>query len=113
LTLIQRMSEADFDLVRDTDKILEILHESMKEGQAVGINCPSIGPGIYVTAVDKILNYNDFFDQCEVVIVLKGYDVTGYFFEKNVVRLYEIRSVWPLKSKFRNPFFDDYRHKVR
>ncbi len=107
------MIDSDFEFIRDSDKILEILNDSLRYGQAVGINSPTLGTGLYITAVDKILNYNDFFDQREVVVVLKGYDITGYFFEKNVVRLHEIKSVWRLNSKFRNPFLDECRREAR
>lgn len=100
------MQEVEFDFVKDSARMLEILRTSMLTGSAVGIQCPALGTGIYITAVDKILNHSDFFDQCEIVIVLKAYDITGHFFEKNVVKFYEIKSVWPLKSEFRNPFLD-------
>ena len=102
---IQRvMTEVKFDFVRETAEILEILTNSMIHGNAVGINCPALGTGIYITLVERILNNNDFFDQCEITIVLKGYDITGYFFEKNIIKLHEIKSVWPLRSPFQNPF---------
>lgn len=107
------MIDSDFEFVHGSDAILEVLTTSLEQGQAVGINSPALGTGLYITAVEKILNYNDFFDQREVVVVLKGYDITGYFFEKNVVRLHEIKSVWPLTSKFRNPFLSDASRKVR
>ena len=107
------IQEPVFDFVRDTGEMLEILNNSMENGFAVGINSPVLGTGIHVTGVDKILNYNDFFDQCEIVIVLKPYDITGHFFEKNVIHLYEIKSVWPLRSEFKNPFLNDHILKVR
>jgi hypothetical protein len=100
------MNELKFDFVRDTKEILEILTNSMLHGNAVGINCPAMGTGIFITAVDNILNDNDFFDQCEIIIIFKRYDITGYFFERNVIKLYEIKSVWPLKSPFVNPFLE-------
>jgi len=107
------IQESVFDFVKDTGEMLEILSNSMKNGYAVGINSPVLGTGIHITAVDKILNYNDFFDQCEVVIVLKPYDITGHFFEKNVVHLHEIKSVWPLRSEFKNPFLNETILKIR
>ena len=106
------MQEVEFDFVKDNAGMLDILNNSMVNGSAVGIQCPALGTGIYITAVDRMLNYTDFFDQCEVVVVLKGYDITGYFFERNVVKLHEIKSVWPLKSEFRNPFLNSYKKKI-
>lgn len=98
------MNDINFDFITDSKHILEALTYSMLNGNAVGINSPALGTGIHITAVEKILNNNDFFDQCEIIIVLKGYDVTGHFFERNVIKLYEIKSVWPLRSAFVNPF---------
>jgi hypothetical protein len=98
------MTDVSFDFVKDATRILEVLKNSMQNGNAVGINCPSLGTGIYITVVEKILNDNDFFDRSEIMIVLRGYDITGYFFEKNIIKLHEIKSVWPLKSPFKNPF---------
>ena len=86
--------------------MLEVLRTSMENGTAVGINAPVLGSGIYITAVEKILNNNDIFDQSEIVIVLKAYDITGYFFARNVIKLNEIKSVWPLRSPFKNPFYN-------
>jgi hypothetical protein len=107
------MNEVRFDFIKETKAILEVLINSMENGNAVGISCPALGTGIYITAVEKILNNNDFFDQCEITVVLKGYDITGHFFEKNMIKLYEIKSVWPLKSPFKNPFLTSNREMFK
>ena len=100
-----KVAEVQFDFVKGTKAMLEILISSMLHGNAVGISSPALGTGIYITAVEKILNNNDIFDQSEIIIVLKGYDITGFFFERNTIKLNEIKSVWPLKSPFKNPFY--------
>lgn len=97
--------DVKFDFLRAPNAMLGALVASKEKGTAIGINAPVLGTGIYITAVEKILNNNDIFDQSEIVIVLKAYDITGYFFERNVIKLNEIKSVWPLKSPFKNPFY--------
>ena len=100
-----KVNDVKFEFVKGSKPMLDILVNSMAHGNAVGISSPALGTGIYITAVEKILNNNDIFDQSEIVIVLKGYDITGYFFERNAIKLSEIKSVWPLKSPFKNPFY--------
>jgi hypothetical protein len=100
-----KVNDIKFDFVKGSKPMLDILLNSMAHGNAVGISSPALGTGIYITAVEKILNNNDIFDQSEIVIVLKGYDITGHFFERNAIKLSEIKSVWPLKSPFKNPFY--------
>jgi hypothetical protein len=95
-----------FDFVKGPGAMLSALLASKESGTAIGISAPVLGSGIFITAVEKILNNNDIFDQSEIVIVLKAYDITGYFFARNVIKLNEIKSVWPLKSPFKNPFYN-------
>lgn len=101
-----KTTDVKFDFVKTPGAMLNALVASKENGTAVGINAPALGTGTFITAVEKILNNNDIFDQSEIVIVLKAYDVTGYFFERNVIKLNEIKSVWPLKSPFKNPFYN-------
>lgn len=91
------------DIVTDPENmLLELL--SSKEGQTViGINAPVIGQGTYLTCVDDII----IGDEEDIQIVLKGFDVTGYFLEKNLLTIGEIRSVIPFKSAFENPFLKE------
>ena len=97
--------DVKFDFVRAPGAVLAALVASKENGTAIGINAPVLGSGIFITSVEKILNNNDIFDQSEIVIVLKAYDITGHFFERNMIKLNDIKSVWPLKSPFKNPFF--------
>lgn len=99
------MTEVRADFVKSIPEMLEALEQSARNGTTVGICSPALGTGIYITAVDKILYNSDFFDKSEITIVLKNYDVTGYFFSRNVLKLYEVRAVWPLLSPFENPFY--------
>lgn len=91
------------ELVSDPGEVLNILSESKAYGTAVGISAPNLGSGIYVTAVDDILMDED------ITIVLKNYDITGYILEKNKLKLGEIKSVFPFKSAFENPYMRNIR----
>lgn len=92
------MGKLSMELVSDPDDMLHILTDSKTNGTAVGIKAPNLGNGIYVTAVDDIV-----IDQ-EITIVLKNYDITGYMLETNKLKLGEIKSVFPFKSAFENPY---------
>ena len=48
----------------------------------------------------------------EATVVLKGYDMTGYFFDKSVLKLEEIDSVIPFTALFGNPFLRDLQREV-
>ena len=92
------MENINMELVSDPGEMLNILADSKDTGKAVGINAPSLGQDIYVTAVEDIIIGKD------VTIVLKNYDITGYILETNKLKLNEIKSVCPFKSAFENPY---------
>ena len=92
------MRKLSNDLVSDPGDMLSILCESKARGTAVGIAAPTLGSGIYITAVEDIV-----VDE-EITIVLKNYDITGYMFETNKLKFGQIQSVFPFKSPFENPY---------
>lgn len=98
------MHKLNTELVADPGEMLNILAESKASGTAVGINAPTLGSEIYVTAVDDIV-----IDQ-DITIVLKNYDITGYMLETNKLKLGEIKSVCPFKSPFENPYMKTLRY---
>jgi hypothetical protein len=98
------MDKLNMELVSDPGEILNILTESKSRGIAVGISAPMIlGDEIYVTAVEDIIIGDD------ITIVLKNYDITGYMLEKNKLKLGEIKSVFPFKSAFENPYMRTFK----
>lgn len=92
------MANVSMELVSDPGDMLNILSESKAHGTTVGIKAPKLGSGIYVTAVDDIII------DTEITIVLKSYDITGYMLERHKLKLSDIRSVFPFKSPFQNPY---------
>lgn len=83
-----------------TNEILQILIRSKENGNVIGISSPSLGAGIFLTAVDKVI-----FDY-EVVVQLKSIDVNGGALEKNTLKLTDISTVCAFKSRFVNLYHE-------
>jgi hypothetical protein len=84
----------ELEFTTASEEILRILIHSKEYGNVVGISSPSLGAGIFITAVDKIiLDY-------ETVVVLKPFDVNGCNLEKNMLRLTEITCACAFKSQY-------------
>lgn len=92
------MEHIHTDLVSDPGEMLTILNESKQSGTAVGINAPSLGNEIYITAVEDIVIGKD------ITVILKNYDITGYILGTNKLKIGDIKSVYPFKSTFENPY---------
>lgn len=92
------------EFVSDPGDMLHCLVQSKEHGTAVGVLSPLLGNGIVVTAVEDIIVDED------ITIVLKNYDKTGYMLETNKLKLEEIKSVWPFKSPFENPWLRELSH---
>jgi hypothetical protein len=95
------MHNLDFIFISDTEQILKCLNESHANSTVVAISAPILGSGVFLTSVENVVPEND------PLIVLKGYDVTGYILERNRIRLSDIRSVCPFKSEFKNPYLKE------
>jgi hypothetical protein len=84
-------------IISEPGQILEELAASRKNGNAIGIWADSLGPGLYMCAVENI-------DEDEVehdtVIVLKDRDANGAPLRARVLFLQEIEKVFPLKTMY-------------
>lgn len=86
------------------DEIFKCLVESKVSGKMIGIRSPELGKDTYLTAVmDIVLSDED------PLIVIKGYDLSGYFPNKNSLKLKDITSIIPFTSIFENPFLKEMR----
>jgi hypothetical protein len=95
----------ELEFVTASEDILRILIHSKEYGNVIGVSSPSLGAGIFITAVEKVvLDY-------EVVIQLKPSDVNGNKLEKNIIRLTEITSACAFKSRYER-VYHDYAHDV-
>ena len=88
----KRIPELQF--LTGAPEILSILTHSKKFGNVIGICSPVLGPGIFITTVDNVV------EDYETIVYLKPYDVNGYKLEKNALKLTEIVSVCAFKSHY-------------
>jgi hypothetical protein len=89
----------DKELVSKPAWIIQELMNSKQYGNAIGISSPVLGAGMFVTAVDDIE-----FEGLKPIIVLKNFDISGYFFSRNKISVDDIIAVCPFTSKFITPF---------
>jgi hypothetical protein len=95
----------ELEFVTSSEEILRILIHSKEYGNVVGISSPSLGAGIFITAVDKvILDY-------EVVIQLKPVDVNGEHLERTTLKLTDITCACSFKSRFEKLFHQQAHHE--
>lgn len=94
----------ELEFVTASEDVLRILIHSKEYGNVVGLSSPSLGAGIFITAVEKvILDY-------EVVVQLKAFDVNGNALEKRILKLTEISSACAFRSRF-DKVFHDHTHE--
>lgn len=84
----------ELEFMTASDDILQILLHSKEHGNVVGISSPFLGSGIFITAVDQVI------EDYETVIQLKSVDVNGGMLEKSTLRLSEITSACSFRSRF-------------
>ncbi|MBT1697428.1 hypothetical protein KK083_11110 [Fulvivirgaceae bacterium PWU4] len=101
------MDKIVVEIVTSADEILKSLMESHDSGTMIGITSPELGPDTYITAVRDIL-----IDDDDPIIVIRGYDRSGYFFSKDTLSLKSITSVIPFNSIFDNPFLREVKKEL-
>jgi hypothetical protein len=97
------MQSIEMEFISESDQILHVLEQSKVNGTVVGISASILGSGVFLTGVDNIIKTDS-----DYLIVLKGYDVTGYILERNKIFLSDIRSICPFQSKFKNPYLREF-----
>jgi hypothetical protein len=85
-------------LIRVKKSVREHLIECQRTGKVIGIYCPAIGTGMFLTGVDDIYNNGK-----EELVALKPYDMNGILLQRHHVALSEIRSICPFESYYTNP----------
>jgi hypothetical protein len=102
------MDQITLNILRSQNDILKALFQSKVSKSIIGIKSEVLGPGTYMTSVVEILvDEND-----DATVVLKGYDMTGYFLNKSTLKLEEIESVIPFTAVFENPFLRDFQREI-
>lgn len=77
--------------------ILEQLHNSRENGNAIGIWASSLGPGLHMCGVENILDDEIEHDK---VVILKDNDLNGVPLQAHVLFMQEIEKVYPMKASF-------------
>jgi hypothetical protein len=87
-------------IITEPKNILDELIASRKNGNVIGIWAPSLGTGLYMCAVENILDDEEEHDK---VIILKENDLNGVPLQVHVIFLQEIEKVFPLKTLYSEP----------
>lgn len=87
-------------IIVEPRNILDELVNSRENGNVIGIWAPSLGTGLYMCAVESILDDEIEHDK---VIVLKEKDLNGVPLQAHVLFLQEIEKVFPFKTLYSDP----------
>lgn len=87
-------------IISDPKSILHELNGSRENGNVIGIWSSSLGTGLYMCAVDNILDDEIEHDK---VIILKEKDLNGVPLPVHVLFLQDIDKVFPLKTLYSDP----------
>jgi hypothetical protein len=102
------MDQVTLNILSDKEDILKALLQSKRSNSIIGIKAQPLGPGTYMTSVLELL----ITENNDTTVVLRGYDMTGYFLDKSTLKLEEIESVIPFTALFENPFMRDVRRET-
>lgn len=101
-SLIMRIN-AENDFTRKPEEILKALLDSKDKGTMIALAVPSIGAGVFITAVDDL-----FLNDAESFVQLKSFDGTGRIIEKTKIPLKEILGACTLHSQWVNPYLKEF-----
>ena len=82
-------------IITEPRSILHELINSRENGNVIGIWSPSLGTGLYMCAVENILDDDVEHDK---VVILKEKDLNGIPLPVHVLFLQDIEKVFPLKT---------------
>ena len=91
--------QGEYNFTREQGEILKALLNSKEKGTMIALAVPSIGAGVFISAVDDL-----FLNDGETFIQVKSFDVTGRIIEKTKIPLKEIDGVCILHSQWQNPY---------
>ena len=90
-------------IITEPKNILSELSSSRENGNVIGIWAPSLGTGLYMCAVESILDDEVEHDK---VIILKEKDLNGVPLQAHVLFLQEIEKVFPFKTIYTDSLSD-------
>jgi hypothetical protein len=80
---------------------------SRDSGKVLGVYCPVLGDGMFLTCVDDVVNGDG-----QEIVVFKPYDMNGHLLQRNQLAIAEIRSVCPFDSYYVNPLIKEEKEFV-
>ena len=84
-------------IITEPKQILDELVASQQNGNVIGIWAPSLGTGLFMCAVENVLDDDEEHDK---VIILKENDQNGVPLQAHVLFLQEIEKVFPFKTLY-------------
>lgn len=87
-------------IITDSKNILDELIASQENGNVIGIWASSLGSGLFMCAVETVLDDEVEHDK---VIILKEKDLNGVQLQAHVLFLQEIEKVFPFKTIYDDP----------
>lgn len=90
------------EAIYDRNRIVALLRYSKEHGTTIGVQSPSLGGNVYVTAIEDIISGD------ETVVIMRTYDSSGTILNISKVKLTDIRCVFPFQPVFENPYIKDF-----
>lgn len=95
------MEVSQLNFSEDPAEILNILFDSEKYKNAIGVKSAVLGDAVFITAVQSIT-----LEEGQTLIEFMHYDSSGYILPVRKVDIKEIQAVCGFTSPFKNPFLD-------
>lgn len=87
-------------IITEPRNILQALDASRENGNVIGIWAASLGTGLFLCAVENIMDDDVEHDK---VIILKAEDINGVPLQAHVLFLQEIEKVFPFTTLYDTP----------
>jgi hypothetical protein len=93
-----KLGYEEYNFIVDSSEIFQALAISKNEERMIALIVPSISEGLFITAVDDIVEQAD-----GKIIIVKQYNSNGIMIKRNKICLHEIMGACLLTSKWVNP----------
>lgn len=90
---------ASFDFIKSKSKMLHELDFCLKHRNLVGIYCPLLGNGMFLTGVENIISAED--GSCTIVFFPQ--DMSGHRLARRTIELQEITMIVPFNNPYISP----------
>lgn len=98
-TVPNEREEGPLTIVNSRKNVLNALVSSLKQGTIVGVYAEALGEGMFLTAVEEIID-----EENDKIVGFKRYDASGHILPRTHFALSEIKAVCPLNARYVNPY---------